>query len=57
MHFGKKQTPSLRLLASIKNIVVEIEKKKWNLVSCDGDEVHRVVNSFQDPQDGGQSFL
>lgn len=28
-----------------------------DLVSCDGDEVHGVINSFQDSQDGGESFL
>lgn len=27
------------------------------LISCDGDEVHWVVDSFQDPQDGGKRFL
>lgn len=28
-----------------------------HLVSCDGDEVHRVIYSFQDPQDGGERLL
>lgn len=31
--------------------------KSSYLISCDGDEVHWVIDSFQDPKNGGESFL